>query len=350
MTPRAAEISTAPAATPLSCHHCGYDLRAQSEDGKCPECGASVAESRRLAAIPRRPSWRDSDPRWRRRMLAGMWLLALLPFMEAVRESGWASELPVPALFETRGASRMLIDAFVCLPGVYQPLVLCVGVVLLFSKERGRRPSRLDWTRRWGVVSTYAVFLLSAAQILFLTALVTAGIAALCLSMPLKYQPAATRSFVAVSTAYLLHGPHPGDSSALALVAFSSIAILLACIPLFDALRSSGPKWVAAILLAPLAVFALTYLAQVAGYAVGFSRTTSDDVFSFEVYFRPQLPIRHIAGRGVYWFTRAPAPHDFAIEAAKWCIVLAIAIWLTIAQLAARRHARTVRFSGPNCH
>ena len=63
----------------LPCHRCGYDLRAHPPDGQCPECGASVAESRRLAAIPLRPAWRDSDPRWRRRILAGAWVLVLLP-------------------------------------------------------------------------------------------------------------------------------------------------------------------------------------------------------------------------------------------------------------------------------
>src|SRR5258707_3351024 len=66
----------------LPCHICGYDLRAHPQDGKCPECGASVAESRRLAANPRRPAWRDSDPRWRRRMLAGVWILVLVPLMD----------------------------------------------------------------------------------------------------------------------------------------------------------------------------------------------------------------------------------------------------------------------------
>src|SRR5947199_1938403 len=83
----------------LPCHQCRYDLRAQPQDGKCPECGASVAESRRLAAIPRRPAWRDSDPRWRRRMLAGMWVLVLVPLIDVLETFGWASRVPAPRVF-----------------------------------------------------------------------------------------------------------------------------------------------------------------------------------------------------------------------------------------------------------
>jgi hypothetical protein len=346
MMPHTAEISAAP--DPLCCDKCGYDLRAQSEDGKCPECGTSIAESRRLAAIPRRPAWRDSDPRWRRRLLAGTWALVLLPLMDALQMFEGISKLPVPALFEIRGAVRTLDETFVCYSGVYQALVFCIGVVLLFSKERGRRRSRLDWTRRWGVISSYVVFLLAAANTLIITALVLAGIAALFQSMPLKCQPAVTPSFVALSTAYLRHGPIPGNASGLVLVASSSIAILLACIPLWGALRSSGPKWLAGILLAPLAVFALMYLGQIVRFAVDFSKTTSTDIFSYELYFRPRLLIRRITGFPGNWWTPAPTLDDSLAEAAKGCLVLAIAVWLTIAQLAARRHARRVRFSGRN--
>src|SRR5207247_2009648 len=202
----------------LLCDRCGYDLRAHPQDGKCPECGMSVAESRRLAAIPRRPAWRDSDPRWRRRMLAGMWILVLLPLMEALKAFGWASSAHVPNIFGFPGALT-LDETFLCNMGMYQPLLFCIGVVLLFSKERGRRRGRLDWTRRWGVLCSYAVLLLSATRVLFITALVLAGIAALFQSMPPKYQPVVTPLFVDVSTAYLRYGPYPKQGSGVVLVA-----------------------------------------------------------------------------------------------------------------------------------
>src|SRR5688500_4710590 len=128
MTAHTAEMSA-----DLACHRCGYDLRAHPQDGKCPECGESVAEARRLAAIPRRPAWWDSDPRWRRRMLAGAWILVLTPLLDALIAFKWASSVPVPTVFDFRGTVRTLDDTLLCFGGVYEPLVFCIGVVLLFS-------------------------------------------------------------------------------------------------------------------------------------------------------------------------------------------------------------------------
>jgi hypothetical protein len=344
----------------LPCHVCGYDLRAHPQDGKCPECDASVAESRRLAATPLRPAWRDSDPRWRRRVLAGAWVLVLLPLMDALTAFGWAAHVPVPSVFDFRGTIGTLDRTLLCTQGVYPPLVFCIGVVLLFSKERGRRRGRLDWTRRWGVLCSYVVLLLIAAGVFFIGALVMTGVGALFQSMPLKYQPGGTRLFVNVSTAYLRYGAQPGGIASLVLVAFSSIAILLACIALFDALRSTGRTRVAArgaaILLAPLALFALMYLFQA---HLGYLFMSPADVSRYGTYFWPQLLARQIADalpglnapgsmdyplRGLN--VTGSLPLAFAVEVTKWCIVLTIAVWLTIAQLASRpRRHRAIRAS-----
>src|SRR5438874_8793838 len=112
---------TAEMSDELLCHRCGYDLRAHPQDGKCPECGASVAESRRVAAIPRRPAWRDSDPRWRRRMLAGTWALVLLPLMDALEAFGWAAKLRMPTFSDFQGIFT-LDNTFLCNMGVYESL------------------------------------------------------------------------------------------------------------------------------------------------------------------------------------------------------------------------------------
>jgi len=322
----------------LECHQCGYDLRAHPEDGRCPECGASVAEARRVAAIPRRPAWRESDPRWRRRMLAGAWVLVFLPLMDALMASGWASKVPVPTVFDYRGTVQTIDDTFLSWPGVFQAPVFCIGVVLLFSKERGRHTARLDWTRRWGILSSYVVLLLSAAQVLIICALVLAGIAALFIAMPLKQQPHVTQFFVHVSTGYLWYGAYPKPMSAVVLVAFSSIVMLLGCIPLFNALRSSGPKWAARMLLAPLALFALIHLAQVGRYCIEFSSMTWDDVPPNALYFWPALLVRDFTGgsRSSFFLLNASkmTASGFYMEVAKWCIVVAIAVWLSIAQVA----------------
>ena len=84
-------------------------------------------------------------------MLAGTWLLVLLPLMEVLRTFEWASSVPISNVFNFWGAVHTLDDTFLCNMRVYESLVFCIGIVLLFSTERRRRRSRLDWTRRWGV-------------------------------------------------------------------------------------------------------------------------------------------------------------------------------------------------------
>jgi hypothetical protein len=321
----------------LLCHRYGYNLRAHRQDAKCPECGEPVAESQRQALIPRRPAWRDSDPRWRRRMLVGVWVLAFMPFIDVLQSFGWISSVPVPSIFHH--TPRTLDQTFLGDMRVDQPLLFCMGVVLLFSNERGRRRRPLEWTRRWGIICSYVTLLLSAAPIFFITSLVLVGIAALFQSMPLKYQPGATRFFVEVGPAYLRY-VYPKDISYAVLVAFSSVAILLACVPLFDALRSSGRKRLAAILVAPLALFSLGHLVQAGLYCIGSSRVTLEAVSKYGAYFRPELLADWIAdlqaGRSVSGWEYIA----LLVELAKWCIVFAIAVCLTVARLAPRRRLR----------
>ena len=339
MTAHLAEMSA-----DLQCHRCGYNLRAHLPDGKCPECGESVAASQEAALIPRRPTWRESDPRWRRRMLAGVWILAFMPLIDVLQAFGLTSRIPVPSLFHH--TILTLEQTFLCQMRVDQPVLFCIGVVLLFSKERGRRPGRLEWTRRWGIICSYVSSLLSAAPIVFIYSLVAVGIAALFVSMPLKYQPGITRLFVEVSTACLHYGPEPRPISGIVLVAFSSVAILLACVPLFDALRSTGRKRLAAILVAPLALFSLVHLAQAGLYCVGSSRVTLEGVSEYGVYFRPALLVDGIddlqAGLLSGWKLIA-----FVVETVKWCDVFAIAVWLTIARVAPRREPKMADAAKP---
>ncbi|HEV7298350.1 MAG TPA: hypothetical protein VGN72_03225 [Tepidisphaeraceae bacterium] len=331
---------TAETSGDLPCHQCGYDLRAHPHDGKCPECEASVAESVRVTAIPGRPSWRNSDPRWRRRVLAGTWTLVLLPLVDMLNTLGWAKNVPVPTVFDYRHTVRTLDDTLLCSGmDVYEPLVFCIGVALLCSNERGRRPSTLDWTRRWGVLCSYVVLLLSAAQVLFIVALVLLGIAALLQSMPPKYQPGTTELFVDVSTANLRYGPHPQEIASLVLVAFSSIAILLACVPLFDALRSSGRKAFAAVLLVPLALFALVYVAQVGWSIVSDPRVGSQELFGYQTYFWPELLIATFTGRQTDWSASGSVVSPL-VETTKWCVLFVTAVWLTAGLLLTRWRGR----------
>ena len=120
-------------------------------------------------------------------------------------------KLPPPTLAYEIWESDTLDETFLSNMGVYQAVIFCVGVGLLFSKERGRRRGRLDWTRRWGVLCSYVTFLLSAANIVIITALVVVGIGANFLGMPLKHQPAVTQLLVNVGAACVRFG---GESRA----------------------------------------------------------------------------------------------------------------------------------------
>jgi hypothetical protein len=271
-------------------------------------------------------------------MLAGVWILALVPLVDALRALGWASSVPVPNVFGFPGTVRTLDETLLCTMGVYAPVSFCIGVVLLFAKERGRRRGQFDWTRRWGVGCSYVSLLLSAVSILFLVSLVATGIAALLQSMPPKYQPWVTPWFVEVSAAYLRYGPQPSDGSGVAQVAFSSTAVLLACVPLYDALRSSGPKRLAAILLAPLAACALWYVFRAGQYCLGFVGVASSELFRYRIYFWPELLTTALAGgQPTPGLNVSGAAGAVVVEAMKWCIVLAIAVWLTVAQFATWR-------------
>ena len=189
-------VHTADMSPDLLCHRCGYNLHTSPQDAKCPECGEPAAESRRAALIPRRPAWRDSDPRWRRPVLLGVWILAFMPFMDVLRHFDSISSVPVLSVFHHTPLTLDQTFLGDLMMRVDQPLLFCMGVVLLFSKERGHHRRSLESTRRWGILCSYVAFVLGAVQILFIPAMVLTGIAAMFLSMPLKYQPAVTHSLL----------------------------------------------------------------------------------------------------------------------------------------------------------
>jgi hypothetical protein len=333
--------------TDLTCHRCEYDLRAQPSDGTCPECGASVAESRRVWAIAPWPAWHERDPRWRRRMVAGAWVLTLLPLMALLRATGWAEDVEVPSLLNIPNATRTLDQTFVAQMNVYESLAFCVGAVLLFSREGGRRPRRLDRTSRWGVLGCYIVLVISAAQILFVTALVVVGLAGLFLSIRGSDQPEWTPLLIDVGSGWLRYGPHPGVAADLTLVAVAAAMMGLACVRVFESLRSRRwghrSTWGAAALLAPVGLAAAANLVGVAHYAVrhvlrppGTPRAESD-LFSLGLFFRPGTLVYPIGDPPRYL---TPEPYQIYVEAAKWGAVLGAAVWLTTAQCVALRRRR----------
>jgi len=59
----------------LPCKHCGYNLRTLLLAGRCPECGAAVADT--LAQPPQAPPLEASDGAWLRTLVAGCIVLCL---------------------------------------------------------------------------------------------------------------------------------------------------------------------------------------------------------------------------------------------------------------------------------
>ena len=319
-------------AASVSCHRCGYDVRAQPVDGECPECHASVAESRRVAAIPIRPAWRDSDPRWRRRMIAAAWVLTLVPLVAVLEDLGWTSRVSPPK-FSHLQAGQSLDETL--LIELYDYLVFCIGVVLLFSREGGRRAGRFDSTRRWGIVGSYLVLLLGFTEFAFIAALVMLGIAAVFHSMPLAYEPAITPWLVRLGRGYLVYGAAPGKVADTALACGSSLVVLLGCVPLFNALRSSGPKVFARVLLIPLVT---TSVFQIGGALLSALNPMllPPQWVTYRWFFFNSSMLAH----GLTEFSPTFHTRDFFVELAKWLACAGSACWLSIAQIAAFRHRR----------
>lgn len=220
---------------------------------------------------------------------------------------------------------------------VYTYLAFCIGVVLFFSKERYRRLNPLDWTRRWGVMVSYVVLLLGVPLHALVSALVMVGIAALFMSLPLENQPAVTDLLTELGTGYLYYGPHDSEALYATVTAFSACAVLLACVPIYDALRCSGPKVWALVLLAPLAVISVWQIAGAVHWYLNYPLAADAELPAF--FFEPGSLLPGLAElkSGFSWQRLL----SFTTEAVKWLIFLGVAIWFSVAQARAWRKSPT---------
>ena len=336
-----------PPSSDLTCHECGYDLRAHSDDDVCPECGTSVSQSRAVAAVPRRPAWRDSDPRWRRRMLLGVWLIVLMPTVAVLNTLRLAEQIPIPSLI---GTVRSLDDTYFADGGVFAVVMFASGVAMLLSPERGRRQSGLDRAFPWGILGCYLVMLLTFVTLLVVPVLTLAGVSALFMSIPPAFQPEMTGLLATLSSGYLRFAPMPDVWSELLLATISTFVILLASVPIHAALRSTGLRVWAHLILVPVIGLGLIHLVRVAVVAIDGPRATNAFLGINHWYFHPWQLSSGVGAivRGGYSFASFHQPSTIAYfypEVVKWGVFLLIAIWLSIAQLRAR--ARQTR-SGLN--
>ena len=313
----------------LTCHRCDYDLREHVDADVCPECEASVTESKRIAAIPIRPAWRDSDPRWRRRVLFGIWILVLLQVLLWFEWNGWFSHIPVPSIWPGYVEFDSLDDTLAT--WYWAAPVFCIGVVLLFAKERNRRRNRLEWTQRMGVFLTYCVALLVFVPTAFIFSLVAIGFAALFHTLPMEDQPAFTELMVTISAAFIGSGLHPTDASDVALPAFSAAVVILGCRTLYLAIISSGSRGLAITVIAPLMLVASVYILATPLFWL---RSGQYEVIAPENYFFNG----HGIGAIVDVITRFAVPSsgrpiDLLANIAITLCTCFIAVWLTLAQV-----------------
>lgn len=126
----------------------------------------------------------------------------------------------------------------------------------------------------------------------------------------------------------------------MVLAIVSAIVVLLAGVPLFQALRSTGPRWLALALLIPLGLGAVFQLLEVRAYCL---LPISNMNISF--FYLDVLALGDVAR--VLWLDLRGAD-SFRIEnlmtinVVRWTSVLVTTLWLTCAQVASwrRRESR----------
>jgi hypothetical protein len=116
------------------CVQCGYNLRTQRRDGRCPECDTPVAESLRLWSL--RHDWNrplvNSPLIWVCAMQEGVWLLVAAYTLTLLAALGWIWELDdhIPILLVGLAAVGWYVG--------------CAGLFRVSEREPGSS-SRLIW-------------------------------------------------------------------------------------------------------------------------------------------------------------------------------------------------------------
>jgi hypothetical protein len=331
----------------LSCATCGYDLRSQPAEGICPECATPVAESMRVAALPDRPEWSRSDKRWRWRVVAGLWVLALLIPLPTVLTAVLPPPEPFGPYTFTDAFRYWYLESYA--PMIWAPVVFCMGLVLIFSRERGTRPRRLDRVRRWGRTGSWLLLPVTLLAVSGITLLVISGI------RNQINQPLGDPAFAAFARRFAMTWSEWGF---IAMQWLSSGLVVLMGLVLRDALIRCGSQGLARLMVAVgLPLVALPAVVAVF-YAAG--AAWAEDILQWEPFFQPHL----LAQGAVDWYYRGfgltdrPSPHGyyeqiaslpaaadvrgwvsyalgFPLELIKFLLLLAIAVQLTFA----RRHA-----------
>lgn len=310
----------------LTCATCGYDLREHSADAVCPECATPVAESMRVAAIPLRPAWGDSDPRWRTAMLLGLWGITLIPLPYLVvaiaQPTGRFGPYGFYDFLDEYWSGR-LVEL------MWGHLTVPIGLALLFYRERRVRPDWIVPTRRWGARAAAVTYVTALLDLSFVLLLVGMGIKAL-LAPPL--QPWVQDFAV---------GPWQWITEKCFYISqfAACLTVALASLVVGEAVIRAGAKWLGrgvqgfgvalaafVALLIALSLLSVTRASEVLGWTPFFQPTVvADDLFSLSQGNNPLYnPLS-----SAFWFWVS------VLEFAKWSLFLVPAVWLTVAQLRA---------------
>lgn len=133
-------------AAELVCIECGYDLRGQSLESRCPECGTFVLESNQQSSLSR------ADANWVRGLRRGAMLLAITGVASAF-VAWWEVEFFVQYVTGPPPGADWLMRVFIA--GTLTLLPLLLGVVFFTRRQPQRTASTPDFLTR--SIARYAV-------------------------------------------------------------------------------------------------------------------------------------------------------------------------------------------------
>jgi hypothetical protein len=252
-----------------------------------------------LPQLPRRPAWAQSDPRWRWRILLGLWVVLCVPLVDLLKHTGAMAYIPAINLFGHRSGLDSMDDML--LGNMLEAesfIVFAIGLALLFSHEAGRQLYFFEWTRRMGIFGSCIHLVGALGCAALLPFLAGAGVVKTLLSMPLDLQPGMFEGLIFILTTFPWYLAY--DSKWVLIHAATSYALVcLAAIWLFHAIRSAYGTLTASLLSAGMVGVVVTTLAMLAWAFVEQLLGVKDSLLLFEEmypFMRGKLVIASVVG------------------------------------------------------
>jgi hypothetical protein len=141
----------------VACVACGYNLRGLRPDGRCPECGRAVADSLKSE------HWSQADPKYVRRLLLGLAILALAFAAGLIGEIFESALYAGLVIYDSTSAvgdfvlrSLLSIESDARLTEIVSYFIpnigLLIGIVLL-TRHDPERPLFMPQWRKWPAIA-----------------------------------------------------------------------------------------------------------------------------------------------------------------------------------------------------